>query len=234
MILQTCAEGDLDLVFAPTMTPRAKTAVRAVVFASVCVIGTALLARPFRPQPTRRIAPPMSEEVPPEPPRGHEFVTLEGLVAIDSRGLFERMKKSTAKGIVVGAWANWCGSCKVDLPILVGLRKTFPGTIDVMLVSVDEPDDRPKAAKMLAEFGETQTAYVVDEDLAVFKPAMHPHWPGMLPATFLFDPAAKVHYFWGGPVAEDELVPLLKRYLAGENVDGEADFALIKGRARGE
>jgi thiol-disulfide isomerase/thioredoxin len=216
------------------MTPRAKTAIRAAVFASICVIGTALLARPFRAEPTRRIAPQMTGGEPVETPRGHESVTPEGLVAIDSRGLFERMKKSTAKGIVVGAWAHWCGSCKVDFPILIGLRKTFPGTIDVMLVSVDEPEDRPKAAKMLGEFGETQTAYVVDEDLAVFKPAMHPHWPGMLPATFLFDSTAKVHYFWGGPVAEDEIVPLLKRYLAGENIDGEADFALIKGRGRGE
>jgi len=44
-----------------------------------------------------------------------------------------------------------------------------------------------------------------------------------------FDPAGKLRYFWGGPVMEEELVPLLRRYLAGENVDGEANFALAPG-----
>ena len=85
---------------------------------------------------------------------------------------------------------------------------------------------------MLKDFGETNTGYVVEEPLATFKPAMHSMWPGMLPATFLFDPSPKVHYFWGGPVAESEIVPLMKRYLAGENIDGQTDFPLIKGGTR--
>jgi thiol-disulfide isomerase/thioredoxin len=209
------------------MTSRAKTIVRASFFAAICALALALFVRPFeRQKPANRPAP----SQPVEAPRVVDHPSPEGLVAIDSRGLFERMKRSPARGVVVGAWATWCGSCKIDLPVLVGLRKKFGTDIDVWLVSVDEPEARETAVKMLKEFGETRESFVVEEPLEAFKAAMHPLWPGMLPATFLFDAAAKVHYFWGGPVAEDEIAPLLKRYLAGENIDGHSDFALIKGQ----
>jgi hypothetical protein len=51
----------------------------------------------------------------------------------------------------------------------------------------------------------------------------------MLPATFLFDSTGKLRYFWGGPVLENDVAPLLRRYLAGEHIDGEANFALAPG-----
>jgi len=219
------------------MTPRAKTVVRGSIFAALALLALAVFVRPFERRPTHQWAQENAEPVAvpaptPTPPQFKEHVTPEGLVAVDSRALFERMRQSRARAIVVGAWATWCGSCKVDIPVLLGLRKTFGADVDVMMVSVDESEDRPKAAQMLEGFGETNTAFVVDEPLADFKPAMHPLWPGMLPATFLFDASAKVHYFWGGPVAEKELTPLIKQYLAGENIDGHSDFALIQGGSR--
>jgi hypothetical protein len=51
----------------------------------------------------------------------------------------------------------------------------------------------------------------------------------MLPATFLFDGEGKRRFFWGGPVLDTDVVPLLRRYLAGEHIDGEANFALAPG-----
>ena len=52
----------------------------------------------------------------------------------------------------------------------------------------------------------------------------------MLPATFLFDGAGKLHYFWGGEAFEKEVVPIVDRLLAGENVDGETRFDLAPGQ----
>jgi thiol-disulfide isomerase/thioredoxin len=158
-----------------------------------------------------------------------EHTTSEGFVALGAEGLLRRIEHTRAKGVVVNVWASWCGSCKGDLPILVGLRKTFGTDIDVLLVSVDDDSGLPKAAEMLRGFGAPPPNFVVDEPLDVFKPAMNPRWPGMLPATFLFDPAGKLRYFWGGPVHEDELTPLLHRYLSGEHIDGEADYTLAPG-----
>jgi hypothetical protein len=82
---------------------------------------------------------------------------------------------------------------------------------------------------MLHELFNDGPSFVVDEPLDAFKTAMNPRWLGMLPATFLYDRTAKLRYFWGGTVYEKEITPLLRRYLAGEVIDGEADFSLAPG-----
>lgn len=159
-----------------------------------------------------------------------EEKTRDGFVLVDARKLRARIARSRAKGIVVGAWASWCGSCKEDLPILLGLRKTFDaGSIEVHLVSVDDDDGLPKARELLASMGAEEPSFVVQGPLEAFKQAMNPAWPGMLPATFLFDREGHLHHFWGGTVYEDEIVPVLRRYLAGEDVHGETNFALAPG-----
>jgi thiol-disulfide isomerase/thioredoxin len=167
--------------------------------------------------------------LPPPPPAVHEHTTREGFVAVDAEALLLRVKRTHAKGVVLNAWASWCGSCKADIPALLGLRKTFGADIEVFLVSVDEEASMPVAAELLSGFGAPAPNYIVDQPLQAFKTAINPRWPGMLPATFLFDPTGKLRYFWGGPVMEDELTTLLRRYLAGEHIDGEANFALAPG-----
>jgi cytochrome c biogenesis protein CcmG/thiol:disulfide interchange protein DsbE len=158
-----------------------------------------------------------------------EHATREGLVALGSAGLFRRIQHTAANGVLVNVWASWCGSCKADLPMLLGLRGAFGSRIELMLVSVDEESALPKATEMLRSFGAPPPNFVVDEPLEAFKTAIDPRWPGMLPATFLFDPSGKLRYFWGGPVHEDDVKPLVERYLAGEHIDGESNFALAPG-----
>ncbi len=115
------------------------------------------------------------------------------------------------------------------MPMLLGLEKTFGTSIDIWFVSVDEPETRAAAASMLRELGAPLPSYIVQGPLGAFKSAMNPRWPGMLPATFLFDPTGKLRFFFGGPVLETEITSLLRRYLAGEHIDGEANFALAPG-----
>jgi thiol-disulfide isomerase/thioredoxin len=165
----------------------------------------------------------------PAPPREQERTTREGLVILNSRSLLERIRRTQAKGVVVNVWASWCGSCKADLPMLLNLGKSFGSNIELFLVSVDEESALPKAAEMLRGFGARGPNFIVDEPLEAFKAAINPRWPGMLPATFLFDSTGKLRYFWGGPVLENDVAPLLRRYLAGEHIDGEANFALAPG-----
>src|SRR6185503_15635897 len=96
------------------------------------VLATVALAAFLRPR-ERRVAPP-----PPPPPAGHEHTTREGFIAVDAEALLLRVKRTRAKGVVVNAWASWCGSCKADIPALLALRKTFGADVEVFLVSVDE------------------------------------------------------------------------------------------------
>ena len=189
---------------------------------TVLVLAAVALLAFLRPR-ERRVA------APPPPPTGREHATREGFVAVDADALLARVRRSHAKGVVVNAWASWCGSCKADIPALLGLRKTFGADIDVLLVSVDEEASMPLAAELLRGFGAPAPSFIVDQPLQAFKAAINPRWPGMLPATFLFDPTGKLRYFWGGPVMEEEITSLLRRYLAGEHIDGEANFALAPG-----
>jgi len=192
---------------------------RVVLALAIGAVAIAAFVQPPKPRP--RMAP--------APAQALERPAAEGLVALGAPGLLARIEHTQAKGVLVNVWASWCGSCKADLPMLVGLRKVFGTNIDVLLVSVDEPSALPKAAEMLRGFGAASPNFVVDQPLDAFKAAIDPRWAGMLPATFLFDPTGHVRYFWGGPVHEDEITPLLRRYLAGEHIDGRSDFTLAPG-----
>lgn len=198
--------------------PRPRSLLRgAVVVGTLLILGAAVL-RPGR-VPSR--------PAPPVPPR---VLGPEGLELTDGPRLLDRISRTRSRGVVVAAWASWCASCKADLPLVLGLRERFGGAVEVLLVSVDEPETRPRAAAMLADLGGAEGALVVEGRLGPFKAAMTPRWPGMLPATFLFDPTARLRHWWGGPVLEGELVPVLERYLAGEPVDGETLPGVAPGR----
>jgi thiol-disulfide isomerase/thioredoxin len=207
------------------MKARASTLVRGSLLVGVVVIAAAAFIRPFEKR-APSLAPRLQAEA---PPRHTEHVTKDGLVAVEAATLLAKVRASSAKGVLINAWASWCGSCKEDVPLLLRLNKTFGSSIGVMLVSVDEPSSQDDAAEMLKEWAAPSPNYVVDQELDLFKAAINPRWPGMLPATFLFDHDGKLRYYWGGPVLENEIVPLLRRYLAGEHIDGEANFALAPG-----
>lgn len=102
--------------------------------------------------------------------------------------------------------------------------------IEILFVSVDEADGEPVALEFAKERGVSPPILVAERPLGPFKQALHPKWPGMLPATFLFDSAGKLRYFWGGPVYENELLPIVEGFLAGEAIDGEANFGLSPGK----
>jgi len=190
------------------------------------VLGVAAVAIAALVRPSRTEGAATSRGAAPTP---LEVRTPEGFVVTTAANLLGRVRSSATKGTVIGVWASWCGSCKPELPMFVGLKKTFAGSVDVELVSVDEADGLARAKQLLDDVRAPDPRYVVGEPLDRFKTAMNPKWPGMLPATFLFDRTGRLVYFWGGPVYENEITPLLRRFLAGEHVDGESNFALAPG-----
>lgn len=200
-------------------TPKS-TWIRASLALLLAVAAGAAFIRPFSPAENGR------KTVAGPPQR----VSPEGFVLVDARQLLDQVRRTRANGVVVNCWASWCGSCKEELPLLLRLKQTFGGAIEVILVSVDDPEGRPAASNMMRELDAPMPRYAVEGPLEPFKAAMNPRWPGVIPATFLFDRTAKLRYFWAGTVYEKEITPLLRRYLAGEHIDGESDFALAPGK----
>jgi len=107
--------------------------------------------------------------------------------------------------------------------MLIGMKaKLAELGIDVVFVSVDEPETHEAAERFAREHGLTGELLVAQRPLGPFKRALNPDWPGMLPATFLFDAAGSLRHFWGGPAFEDEILPVVEGFLAGKPVDGKS------------
>jgi peroxiredoxin len=115
--------------------------------------------------------------------------------------------------------------------MLMALRDNLaPQGIDIVFVSVDEPDSEQTVLDFATERGLGPPILVAERPLGEFKAALNPSWPGMLPATFLFDATGKLRYFWGGPVYEQELLPIVEGFLAGKPIDGQSRFGLSPGK----
>ena len=144
------------------------------------------------------------------------------LAAIRSRG---------KKGTIVNAWASWCGPCRREVPMLQALAANLrPQGVEIVLVSVDEPKDEAKAQAFLKDNAITLKSYLVEGSVADFKEGINPNWPGMLPASFLFDRSAKLVHFWGGEAFENEIVPVVESFLAGRPVEAETRYGLAPGK----
>jgi thiol-disulfide isomerase/thioredoxin len=154
----------------------------------------------------------------------------EPLASVTAEELRAKVRALGAKAIIVNAWATWCDSCQNELPTLQKLAdRMAPKGVRVLLVSVDEPEDRARAKSFLADHAIRLPSYLAARPLGPFKSGIDPRWPGMLPASFLFDGAGKVRYFWGGEAYDEELVPVTEGLLAGKPIDGETRFDLAPG-----
>ena len=105
-----------------------------------------------------------------------------------------------------------------------------PQRVEIVLVSVDDPKDEAKAISYLRDNGITLKSYVVEGSIADFKVGIAPNWPGMLPASFLFDANARLVHFWGGEAFENEIAPVVEDFLAGRPITAETRYGLAPGK----
>lgn len=106
--------------------------------------------------------------------------------------------------------------------MLLALReKLATKNVRMVFVSADEPQDFAKVIELAGSWNIGSPARVVTPGtLGNFKRALSPDWKGGIPATFLIDAQGKLRHLWEGPILEEEIAPLVERYLNGENVDG--------------
>jgi thiol-disulfide isomerase/thioredoxin len=147
------------------------------------------------------------------------------LRSVTAEALLAEVRRLGGKGTLVNAWASWCGPCKRELPVIEKVAAAFePRGVHVLLVSLDEPADRDRALDFLREQNVKLVSYQAAPPLGAFKQGMNPRWPGMLPASFLFDASGTLRYYWGGEAFEQEFTPVLEALATGRPIEGEADI----------
>lgn len=150
---------------------------------------------------------------------------------VSAEDILAQIRASGARATLVNVWASWCGPCRSEFPMLVGLTDNLKqNQVDVLFVSVDEDESLAAAEEFARTNGKEPPLLVAQRPLGLFKSGLNPRWKGALPATFLFDGAGKLRYFWGGPVYDHELLPIVDGLLRGEKIDGEANFGLSPGK----
>ena len=126
-------------------------------------------------------------------------MTLE---EIDESAVAKLVRNDTKQLLVINVWATWCGPCVAELPELVDDEPDVPRReFRLVTISLDEPEKRDAALKVLKEKHVSATNYLVrTEDRDKFAEALDKEWPGPIPYTLVIAPGGKVLYRKAGSI----------------------------------
>jgi cytochrome c biogenesis protein CcmG, thiol:disulfide interchange protein DsbE len=103
------------------------------------------------------------------------------MVAIGLDGQSFDLGAQHGKVVLVNFWATWCVPCRKEMPLLDAFyRKHRDAGLALIAISVDRPNLRPKAVKIIATF-DYAAAILSDLKTKEFEP------PDGVPSTFVVD-----------------------------------------------
>lgn len=143
------------------------------------------------------------------------------LLPLDEAKLSQLVKNDTDKLLVVNVWATWCGPCITELPEFVTMNRMYRRrNFQLVTISLDEPDQKESALKVLREKHVALTNYISTiakrDRLADL---LDKEWQGPMPYTVIIAPGGKILYRHAGPIEPLEvrraIVNVLGRTYAG-------------------
>jgi thiol-disulfide isomerase/thioredoxin len=142
------------------------------------------------------------------------FATLltSGLPTVGEDLVQKVVQPHRGQVVIVNFWATWCGPCREEFPDLVRLYRENKGSVVLVAVSMDEPEDAGKALEYVRQHNSDFPAYIRGfKDFDAFVNAIDPKWMGGIPATFVFDKSGKRVFTQEGKVTYDQLKKVIAR-----------------------
>jgi thiol-disulfide isomerase/thioredoxin len=132
---------------------------------------------------------------------------------IDLAGYRNMVARHHGRPLVVTFWATWCGPCRDEYPMIVGLAKEYaPQGLVVVGVSLDEDSDLPLARKFLADthpgFANYRQKTGIDVD--AFYQGVNPDWRGTMPQTDFYARDGHLARYFVGQKTRDTFVQAIR------------------------
>jgi len=114
------------------------------------------------------------------------------------------MSEHRGKVVLLNFWATWCGPCRLEIPALVELRRSFGDDVSIVGISVNEYGSRDQVVARLqgfvAQYGINYPVFY-DEKMALVNQFYGaPRLPAV-PSTLILDQQGKVRRtHWGLPM----------------------------------
>lgn len=126
------------------------------------------------------------------------------------------IKQSQGKVLIVNFWATWCGPCVAEFPELVKLDQAYRDK-GVRLVGVTADDVTDLKTKVIPFLREQKAGYEnflqdTDDPQEMVDVVMK-DWPGVLPATFVYDKTGKLVWHRFGIIDRDLLTAEIEKAL---------------------
>jgi thiol-disulfide isomerase/thioredoxin len=126
--------------------------------------------------------------------------------------------KDSAKGkvLVLNFWATWCGPCVAEFPELVALDAKYRDKgVKLVGITADDPGDvQPKVIPFIKKQKVTFDIVLQDtEDPQEMMDQINKEWPGVLPATFVYDKQGNLAYSRFGIIDRDLLIEEIEKAL---------------------
>jgi len=122
------------------------------------------------------------------------------------------VQASAGKTVLVNIWATWCGRCVSEMPALRKLQQEQPADkFELLLVSVDDPDDKGRVSNFLGKRGFPAPGYIKGGSDKEFFEALDPRWTGAIPTSLLYNSKGKLVDFWEGSRSHEDFTAALKK-----------------------
>jgi len=149
---------------------------------------------------------------------GEGIDTPEPIHDIEKEKLLSLIYESKRPYVLVNFFATWCRPCKEELPDLVALQNDPESDIEVVLVSVDKPNDaKTKLSNFLNDFGVSFQTYVRSSNEAALISEFYTYYDGRIPLTLLYHNSGTKLEVFTGMTDRDEIELVVNKHRIMDN-----------------